>query len=363
MTSALPLVLLAGPLPPPVGGMERMVAVFADASEYAGRFTRQVIDTNGLAPWLLKPKLMKRVNQGRILRRMRKTFQQERISVVHLVTAWGDNFWRSGELVDCAAVAGVPVIIQLQSGKFATWFDDRDSQLQARTREIFARCAAVAVLSPGWIDVLRPWAPSTQFVVIPNAVDVTRFTAIDRSTRPKGERVQWVYTGRVEYPKGLWELAQAMVTLKDEAELHCYGRVMPDGTAEQIATAQAAGAHITLHGEVGPAEIVAGLHAADAFVLPSHYEGLPVSLIEALATGLPAVSTQVGAIPEVLAGLPGNACIPPHDVARLVDALREVGAVIRDPAVGAGNADRARTAYSRAAMLESAFQAYGEFGR
>jgi glycosyltransferase involved in cell wall biosynthesis len=84
-------------------------------------------------------------------------------------------------------------------------------------------------------------------------------------------------------------------------------------------------------GELGVAEqvrflgfrtdVAACLRATDLFVISSTTEGLPVSLLEAMAAGLPVVSTAVGGIPDALGEPPGGILVPPGDPERLADAL------------------------------------------
>ena len=63
------------------------------------------------------------------------------------------------------------------------------------------------------------------------------------------------------------------------------------------------------------------LKAADVFAMPSDTEGLPIALLEALATGMPLVASAVGAIPEALGAPPAGILIPPKDTVALRDAI------------------------------------------
>ena len=63
------------------------------------------------------------------------------------------------------------------------------------------------------------------------------------------------------------------------------------------------------------------LDYADLFVLPSHQEGLPRAMVEAMARGLPCIGSSVGGIPELL---PSEDLFPPGDVAALASKIREV---------------------------------------
>ncbi len=164
-----------------------------------------------------------------------------------------------------------------------------------------------------------------------------------------GDLIEACALVRDELPAG-WRL---LVAGRDESgNLSAFGtRVEEVGLAEQIA----------FLGELD--EIVSLLHAADVFVHPSHHEGLPNAVVEAMAAGLPVVASGVGGIPEaVCAGEPQAAgCEPtgwlvePHDPASLGRALLESAAdPSRRAAMGAAAARRAEAEFS----IEASVSAY-----
>ncbi len=93
------------------------------------------------------------------------------------------------------------------------------------------------------------------------------------------------------------------------------------------------------------ADVAALMRASDLFVLPSLAEGFALSLIEALAAGLPVVATQVGSAPEVIEDGVNGYLVPPEDAPALARAV--VRALGRDNAARAEMAQAARATAAR----------------
>ncbi len=68
--------------------------------------------------------------------------------------------------------------------------------------------------------------------------------------------------------------------------------------------------------------------ASDLFILPSHFEGNPVAVMEALVEGLPIISTEVGDVPEVIGTSGAGVVVPRNDPAALAEAI---GSLVQDP--------------------------------
>jgi glycosyltransferase involved in cell wall biosynthesis len=89
---------------------------------------------------------------------------------------------------------------------------------------------------------------------------------------------------------------------------------------------------------------------ADVFVLASFAEGLPVALMEAMALGVPCISTMIAAIPELIDDKENGLLIPPANPEALCDALRTLAI---DPKFRASLALRARAAVEGRYNLET----------
>ena len=153
-------------------------------------------------------------------------------------------------------------------------------------------------------------------VVIPNAVDVG---AAPRAALA-GEPPLLVSVGRLKEPKTFELLVEALgrVGVPYRAAIAGDG---PDRPAVEAAVART-GARVELLGTHG--EVPRLLAGADAFVLSSASEGMPISVLEAMAAGLPVVASAVGGVPELVVDGETGLLVPPGDADALADALERV---------------------------------------
>jgi len=140
---------------------------------------------------------------------------------------------------------------------------------------------------------------------IPNGVDGELF-------HPAGDRVpgeggwELLYVGRFDPAKGMGLLLEAVARLRATGcpvRARCVGGAAATGTGEAFrrqAESLGIGAAVEFVDEVAWTDLPRHMNRADVFVLPSYSEGLPLSLLEALACGLPAVTTRCGGPEEVV---------------------------------------------------------------
>ena len=174
------------------------------------------------------------------------------------------------------------------------------------------------------------------------------------------DRVVVVAVSRLVARKGYRELAAAMRDVPG-AELWVVGdRLESDRGEDMAATLRSAGLgdRLRLLGYRG--DVAAVLAAADIFVLPSYFEGLPMSVIEAMLTGLPVVATAIRGPREQVVPEVTGLMVPPREVAPLAAALRRL---VADPklraAMGEAGRSRALELYDEAKVLARTLAALG----
>lgn len=171
---------------------------------------------------------------------------------------------------------------------------------------------------------------------------------------------------RLAHVKGQRELIEAIARL-DGVHLVLVGRDLEQGGAYQAALRRrveelGVADRVHLAGYRGDPHAV--LEALDVFALPSRIEGLPLTVLEAMAHAKPVVATPVGGTPELVRDGETGLLVPPGDVDALAAAL---DCVLRDPPLASslGEAGRALVArdFSEEAMTQRVLRVYEEVAR
>jgi glycosyltransferase involved in cell wall biosynthesis len=151
--------------------------------------------------------------------------------------------------------------------------------------------------------------------VLPNGVDVGEFQPA--AERPARAAPVWLAAGRLFWKKDYPSLLKAFAAV-GAGELLIAGEG-PDEAGLKALAAQLS-ANVRFLGRVD--DMPRLMHSADALVLSSTVEGLPMVLLEAAANGLPAIATDVGGVREIVIDGETGFVVPPGDPAALSRALR-----------------------------------------
>jgi glycosyltransferase involved in cell wall biosynthesis len=191
-------------------------------------------------------------------------------------------------------------------------------------------------------------------VVIRNAVDVG---AAPRSRHDRSVP-RLIAVGRLKAPKDFLALIRALAELPDGSF-----EALIVGDGPERAEVEAEARRLGLAGRVrlaGEREDVAELLAdSDVFVLSSRSEGLPVSVLEAMAAELPVVASEVGGLAELVVDGETGILVPPGDVQALATAL---GRLVAEPelrrSLGAAGRVRAETSFDLASFRQAHLELY-----
>jgi glycosyltransferase involved in cell wall biosynthesis len=244
-----------------------------------------------------------------------------RVGLLHLHTSSGPSFWRKACFACLAFAFGRPVLLHIHSGGFMSFYRDSCGPAMRRVvRFILARSTRVIALSPAWRALTLTITLRANVVCIPNPV-------ITVGGRPRLLRQRVVlFLGKVCAEKGVFDLINAWKRVQADvggARLVLAGDGDLEAARQQIRLLGLVDS-VELPGWVSGVEKDALLARTAVCVLPSYFEGMPMSLLEAMGTGIPCVASTVGGIPDMMTDGVEGRLIQAGDVQALADALSEV---------------------------------------
>lgn len=347
-------VLMAGPEAGAPGGMRAVAETYLDnwdAAAYEVRYIGTYRDEGSKAGklWLLL----------RALARYCLWLITWRPAIVHLHASQDFSYFRKGSMALLGKVAGGRVVWHSHGSQFHRYYENLGTAGGALVRFVLRRADLLIVLSAAERDYFSAIIPGARIVVLRNPYPPFP----ERDSLPLARRQPVILTlGRLGRRKGTYDILEAapqVIARCPEAEFQLGG----DGEVEAVrAAAGEAGLtdHFKVLGWVSGEKKEARLAEAKVFLLPSYHEGLPVAILEAMAHGLPVVTTPVGGIPEVVRDGVNGLLIPPGDPADLAAAVLRL---LQDNELAerlAANAQRdAETGCSVESVLGQLYRIYG----
>jgi len=223
---------------------------------------------------------------------------------------------RTGLLALSARLGGAQVIVHVHSGVIELWLTTRARRMLARLMLLPAR-RIITVSQSSRAPLVN------RLVVIPNGVDVSAYGPAEPSHNPP----RILFAGVISPRKGVVDLLQASGILHARGVAHevlLAGGPPAEGPRPEAEARLAAAANGAPARFLGPQrhEAMAALYrSADLFCLPSWIEAMPLTILEAMATGLPVVATPVGDIGQVVEDGVSGRLVPVRAPEALANAL------------------------------------------
>jgi len=242
-----------------------------------------------------------------------------RPQIVHIHISSYFSFYRKFILFLEARIFRKKVVVHCHGSVFQRFHDAH------RINEFFIRklmdgADVILVLSQSWEKVIRSYSANPNVKLLYNPVDPTIF-------KPRSERnkpyTNVLFMGRIGKRKGVYDLLEVIprvisrykdvkFILAGDGEVERAGEIVRDLGIED---------YVEIPGWVKGKGKIAVFQDADVFILPSYNEGIPVSILEAMAAELPVISTTIGGIPDAVEDGITGFLIAPGDLTAMADKI------------------------------------------
>lgn len=243
-----------------------------------------------------------------------------KVNFLHIHVASRTSFWRKTIFVLLSLIFNVPYILHIHGGSFPQFYENECNKLKQKViKSVFNKAAVIFVLSLWWEKYLKQKITENENIILMyNSVNVEK-----NYVKYNGSNNKLLFIGSLSEDKGFFDLLTVMekIVIKyPKVLLRCCG----DGDLSELRKLIAKkklDKHVELLGWVSGAQKVYQLKNSSIYILPSYFEGLPISMLEAMSFSLPVICTNVGGIPEIIQNGIDGILIRPGDIHGLYKAL------------------------------------------
>lgn len=244
----------------------------------------------------------------------------KKYDLFHLHTASNGSTFRKILYLKTVKRAGKKAIVHIHGAYYLVFFDRQKEKRKRQIIDFLDSADLVVALSDDWKEKFEKKFGITNCVSLPNGIDTNAFA--DAFCNLELHRNEFVLLGRLGERKGVYDLVDAVekaVKMNPNIKVYMAG----DGEIDKVRSRvneKGLQKNIEVTGWVDLKGKMDLLRKSSTVILPSYFEGLPMSVLEGMAAGKAIISTGVGAIPEVI-GAENGILIHPGDIDALADAL------------------------------------------
>jgi glycosyltransferase involved in cell wall biosynthesis len=252
-----------------------------------------------------------------------------RPQLVYVHVGGNASLYRKIAFIVLGRLAGRYVLVHCHAGNFEPYFAEQGQLGRKLILWGLGKSSKFIAVSLAMQRLFRDIWPAIECVMVPYGIHAALFAGQRAPIEHAEHSVRLLFIGKMGFLKGerdLLRALQSVVKVAPNFRLDMLGQLSDTITAEcRESGMQSLIDHL---GPVSLEERLTFFKRADVFVLPTYAEGTPVSMLEAMAAGLPVVSTPVGGIPDVIEDGVEGYIVEPGDVEALADRLARL---INDP--------------------------------
>jgi len=287
-----------------------------------------------------------------------KFFFRDEPDILHVHCASGISFYRSSAYViysdllwDCG------IILHIHGSDFDDFIEHADPLRKCYFKYVFNSTDKVIVLSKMWKNVVSGLCPLKNIEILPNAVNAEKYTPKYKDSND----INLVFISHMIERKGVLELIEAIRDIDQQTVDGLKIYIAGDGPLKQKVKKLSSNIEkMEYLGYVSEEKKIKLLNEGSIYILPSHAEGLPFAILEAMAGGNAIVSTRVGSIPEII-GPEQGILVSPEDSRELATAIEElVASPDRLQNMKRTNSREVRESYSWHSVKEDLISMYSD---
>lgn len=237
--------------------------------------------------------------------------------IIHIHMASYGSFKRKAILTNIAKLFNKKIILHIHGAEFHLFYNKSSKLYKIYITKILNKANFIIALSDEW-KIRLSKISNTQISVIYNSVSV-----YEKNYNEFGNRI--TFMGRMDKRKGIYDLIQIskkiyqvnknlIITLCGDGELDKVKKYILDNEI----------CNVDVVGWIGKDMKEKILSETIINILPSYNEGMPMSILEAMAKGIPTISTTVGGIPEVIEHAKNSFLVTPGDKDSMIKIIEEL---------------------------------------
>lgn len=226
-----------------------------------------------------------------------KVLFRNKPDIVHIHSSFGPSFYRKMPFIYMACLAKIPVVNHIHGAEFDCFYEKASERKQKLIDKVYRKCTRLIVLSKEWKEKISGIVPAGRIDIVEN------YCILPGEPYDTGRKQnQILFMGAMEERKGCYDIP----AIFEEVKKRCpQAHLVMAGDGELAAVKEAFReksllAQTEFPGWIREKEKHELLQKSAVFLFPSHHEGMPMAVLEAMSYGMGIVTTAVGGIPQLI---------------------------------------------------------------